>query len=106
MAFNKKEHDRKLAKEEFDKAMEQLLLRASDSGKRFECEITDNPKFDIFRKLSEEKIISIAEDGVITVDDRDKLKEKIEVSRESIEQGTAQRNIADVIREDSSDDGR
>lgn len=101
-----KEHDKKLAKEEFDRAMEQLLLEATDSGKRFECEITDNPKFDIFRKLSEEKIISIAEDGVITVDDRAKLKEKIEASRESIEQGTVERNIADSIRKDDGDDGR
>lgn len=105
-AETQKEYDKKLAKEEFDKAMEQLLLEATDSGKRFECEITDNPKFDIFRKLSGEKVISIGEDGVITLDDREKLKEKIEATRESIEQGIVERNIADSIREDDSDDGR
>lgn len=101
-----KEHDKKLAKEEFDRAMEQLLLEATDSGKRFECEITDNPKFDIFRKLSEEKVISIGEDGTITLEDREKLKEKIEASREFIEQETVERNIADSIRKDDGDDGR
>ena len=40
------------------------------------------------------------------LEDREKLKEKIESSRESIEQGTVERNIADSIRKDDGDDGR
>ena len=103
-AQTQKEHDKKIAAQEFEKSMEQLILEATDSGKKFECEISDNSKFDIFRKLSEEKIISIGEDGIITLEDRNKLKEKIDTTRKKIEEDTAERNIANSIKSD--DDGR
>ena len=99
-ADSQKEIDEKLAIEEFEKSMEQLMLQATDLGKKFECKITDSPKFDMFRKLAEEGIISIEDDGTITVQDREKLKEKIDISNKVIEEQTTQRNIADTIKED------